>query len=206
MSTVSPANVRALADRVAALGADMLDAPVSGSLSTLEQGKLAVIVGGDEAAYARVLPVLQAIGSKVFHVGPCGTGSTMKIAMNLSLAVQMLAFSEGVLLAEKSGIARDHAVEVMLGSVIASPMIVYRGPFVLAQPDEAWFDVSMMKKDLGLALDLGRELDVPLPTTAVTNELLTAARAMGLGRKDFSIVFEVLARMSGVDGSRDGAP
>jgi 3-hydroxyisobutyrate dehydrogenase-like beta-hydroxyacid dehydrogenase len=203
MSTASPANVRRLADRVAEVGAHLLDAPVSGSVATLEQGKLSVMVGGDEDVFERVQPVLQAIGSRVFYVGPSGSAVTMKIATNLSLAVQMLAFSEGVLLAEKSGIPRERAVEVMLGSVIASPMVTYRGPFVLGQPDEAWFDVSMMKKDLGLALELGRQLDVPLPTTAVTNELLTAARGMGLGKNDFSIVFEVLASMSGVaaDGS-----
>jgi len=198
MSTASPDNTRALAGRVVAIGAHMLDAPVSGSVITLEQGKLSVMVGGDEDVFARVLPVLEAIGPKVFHVGPNGAAVTMKIATNLSLAVQMLAFSEGVLIAEKSGIAREKAVEVLLASVIASPMVSYRGPFVLAQPEEAWFDVNMMQKDLNLALELGRQLDVPLPTTAVTNEFLTAARGMGLDKKDFAIVFDVLAAMSGV--------
>ena len=199
MSTASPANTRELAERVAELGAQMLDAPVSGSVVTLQQGKLAVMVGGDEATFERVRPVLEAIGPKVFHVGPNGAAVTMKIATNLSLAVQMLAFSEGVLLAEKSGISRETAVEVLLASVIASPMVAYRGPFVLEQPDEAWFDVNMMQKDMDLALELGRELDVPLPTTAVTNEFLTAARGMGLEEKDFAVLFDVLARMSGVE-------
>jgi 3-hydroxyisobutyrate dehydrogenase-like beta-hydroxyacid dehydrogenase len=199
MSTASPSNTRALAERVAALGAHMLDAPVSGSVITLEQGKLSVMVGGEPEVFSHARPVLEAIGPKVFHVGPSGAAVTMKIASNLSLAVQMLAFSEGVLLAEKSGIARETAVEVLLASVIASPMIVYRGPFVLEQPDEAWFDVNMMQKDLNLALELGRELDVPLPTTAVTNELLTAARAMGVAEKDFAIIFDVLAAMSGIE-------
>jgi 3-hydroxyisobutyrate dehydrogenase-like beta-hydroxyacid dehydrogenase len=198
MSTASPDNTRALATRVTELGAHMLDAPVSGSVITLEQGKLSVMVGGDEEVFARVLPVLEAIGPRVFHVGPNGAAVTMKIATNLSLAVQMLAFSEGVLIAEKSGIAREKAVEVLLASVIASPMVSYRGPFVLAQPEEAWFDVNMMQKDMNLALELGRQLDVPLPTTAVTNEFLTAARGMGLDKKDFAIVFDVLAAMSGV--------
>src|SRR6202035_3865767 len=123
---------------------------------------------------------------------------SMKIATNLSLAVQMLAFSEGVLLAEKSGISRETAVDVLTHSVIASPMVQYRGPFVLNMPDEAWFDVNMMQKDMLLALEMGRQLDVPLPTTAVTNEMLTAARGMGLAKKDFAVIFEVLARMAGV--------
>ena len=198
MSTASPANTRVLAEQVSALGAEMLDAPVSGSVITLEQGKLTVMVGGDAQVFERVKPILEAIGPKVFHVGPNGAAATMKIATNLSLAVQMLAFSEGVLLAEKSGIPRETAVEVLLSSVIASPMVVYRGPFVLEQPDEAWFDVNMMQKDMTLALELGRELDVPLPTTAVTNEFLTAARGMGLEDKDFAVLFDVLAQMSGV--------
>ena len=124
----------------------------------------------------------------------------MKMATNLSLAVQMLAFSEGVLLAEKSGIPRETAVQVLLNSVIASPMVKYRGPFVLGQPEEAWFDVNMMQKDLLVALEMGRQLDVPLPTTAVTNELLTAARAMGFEKKDFAVLFDVLAGMSGLEG------
>jgi len=198
MSTASPANTRELAERVAAVGADMLDAPVSGSVITLEQGKLSIMVGGDRAVFERVKPVLEAIGPRVFHVGPNGAAVTMKIAINLSLAVQMLAFSEGVLLAEKSGIEREKAVEVMLASVIASPMVVYRGPFVLEQPEEAWFDCRMMQKDMNLALELGRELEVPLPTTAVTNELLTAANGLGVGDKDFAVLFDVLAAMSGL--------
>lgn len=198
MSTVSPAASRELATRAASTGAQMLDAPVSGSVVTLEEGKLSIMVGGDAAAFEKIKPVLLDIGPKVTHVGGNGLAVSMKIATNLSLAVQMLAFSEGVLLAEKSGIPRETAVEVLLNSVIASPMVKYRGPFVLKMPDEAWFNVNMMQKDMSLALELGRELDVPLPTTAVTNELLTAARGMGLAERDFAILFEVLARLSGV--------
>jgi 3-hydroxyisobutyrate dehydrogenase-like beta-hydroxyacid dehydrogenase len=198
MSTVSPAASREIAALVAAKSAQMLDAPVSGSVSTLEEGKLSIMVGGERAACERARPILAAIGPKVTHVGGNGLAVGMKIATNLSLAVQMLAFSEGVLLAEKSGIARATAVEVLLNSVIASPMVKYRGPFVLKMPDEAWFDVNMMQKDLLLALEMGRGLDVPLPTTAVTNELLTTARAMGFAEKDFAVLFEALARMAGV--------
>jgi 3-hydroxyisobutyrate dehydrogenase-like beta-hydroxyacid dehydrogenase len=199
MSTVSPAASRELARQVAAKGARMLDAPVSGSVITLDEGKLSIMVGGERHAFDHALPVLQAIGPKVTHVGANGLAASMKIATNLSLAVQMLAFSEGVLLAEKSGIARETAVDVLLNSVIASPMVKYRGPFVLHMPDEAWFDVDMMQKDLLLALEMGRQLDVPLPTTAVTNQWLTAARAIGLRRQDFAALFAVLARMAGVN-------
>ncbi|MGH7811046.1 MAG: NAD(P)-dependent oxidoreductase [Candidatus Binatia bacterium] len=198
MSTVSPAAIRELAKQVETKGAEMLDAPVSGSSITLDEGKLSFMVGGKREIFDMVLPFLQAIGPKATYVGGHGLAASMKVATNLSLAVQMLAFSEGLLLAEKSGIARATAVEVLLNSVMASPMVKYRGPFVLKMPDEVIFDVNMMQKDLLLALEMGRQLDVPLPTTAITNQFLTAARGMGLAEKDFAIIFEVLARMAGV--------
>ena len=178
MSTVSPEAIRALGAEVAKRGASLLDAPVSGSIATLEAGQLSIMVAGDAGALERARPYLTAIGPTIIHVGELGLAKTMKIATNLSLAVQMLAFSEAVLLAEKAGITRESAVDVLVKSVIASPMIKYRGPFVLNMPDEAWFDVNMMQKDMLLALELGRELDVSLPTTAITNEMLTAARAL----------------------------
>ncbi len=198
MSTVSPEVSRALAERVRQQGADMVDSPVSGSVITLQQGRLSIMVGGRRETFERVRPILEDIGPKVTHVGDNGLALAMKIAINLSLAVQMLAFSEGVLLAEKSGIARATAVDVLVHSAIASPMVQYRGPFVLKQPEEAWFDVNMMQKDMLLALEMGRRLDVPLPTTAVSNEFLTAARGMGMAKQDFAVMFDVLAQMSGV--------
>jgi len=198
ISTVSPSVSRAFAAKVREKGADMVDAPVSGSVTTLQEGKLSVMVGGRRETFERLKPLLQDIGPKVTYVGENGLALVMKIATNLSLAVQMLAFSEGVLLAEKSGIARETAVDVLTHSAVASPMIQYRGPFVLQQPEEAWFDVNMMQKDMLLAMELGCQLDVPLPTTAVSNEFLTAARGMGWEKLDFACVFDVLARMSGV--------
>ena len=198
MSTVSPEFSRSVAAKVRAKDADMVDAPVSGSVITLQEGKLSVMVGGRKDTFDRVMPLLLDIGPKVTYVGDNGLALVMKIAANLSLAVQMLAFSEGILLAEKSGISREVAVEVLTNSAIASPMVKYRGPFVLKLPAEAWFNVNMMQKDMLLALDLGRALDVPMPTTAITNEFLTAARGMGLVQEDFAVLFDVLANMSGV--------
>jgi 3-hydroxyisobutyrate dehydrogenase-like beta-hydroxyacid dehydrogenase len=198
MSTVSPGYSRAIAAKVREKGADMIDAPVSGSVITLQEGKLSVMVGGRRETFDRLKPILDNIGPKVTYVGDNGLALSMKIATNLSLAVQMMAFSEGVLLAEKSGIKREVAVDVLVNSAIASPMIKYRGPFVLTMPEEAWFDVNMMQKDMRLALDMGRALDIPLPTTAVSNEFLSAARGMGFAKQDFAVVFDVLARMSGV--------
>lgn len=199
MSTVSPAVSREIAQEVAATGARMLDAPVSGSVATLERNELSLMVGGDPEVLARVDPLFRSIGPVVNHVGGNGQAVLMKLAVNLNLAVQMLGFSEGVLLAEKGGIERKTAVEVMLRSVIASPMISYRGPFVLEQPDEAWFNCSMMQKDLLLALELARDEVVPMPSTAVANEMLTAARGMGLGDQDFAVVHGALARMAGIE-------
>ncbi len=198
ISTVSPAISREVAALVAETGAVMLDAPVSGSVITLQEGKLSLMVGGPKDAFDRVKPILQDIGPKVTHVGDNGLAVCMKIAVNLSLAVQMLAFSEAVLLAEKSGIPRATAVDVLTNSAIASPMVKYRGPFVLALPPEAWFNCDMMQKDLNLAIEMGQRLGVPLPTTAVSNEFLSAARGMGLRAEDFAVMFDVLASMSGV--------
>jgi 3-hydroxyisobutyrate dehydrogenase-like beta-hydroxyacid dehydrogenase len=199
MSTTAPALVRALAQRVAATGGALLDAPVSGSILTLRDGKLLIMVGGERAAYERAEPILLAIGPKVRHVGEVGQAKALKIGVNLSLAVQMLAFSEGVLLAERSGVDRRVAFETFLQSVIASPMLQYRAPFALDPPDYPWFPCAMMQKDMDLALQLGREMGVPLPTTAATQETLTATRALGYGDQDFAALFHGLARMSGIE-------
>lgn len=198
ISTINPDLSREMAEKVRATGADMVDSPVSGSVITLQQGQLSVMVGGRKETFDRLKPLLEDIGPKVTYVGGNGLALTTKIAINLNLAVQMLAFSEGVLLAEKSGIDRKVAVEALTNSAISSPVIKYRGPFVLEQPEEAWFDVNMMQKDMLLALELGRKLDVPLPTTAVSNEFLTAARGMNMAKLDYAVIFNVLAAMAGI--------
>jgi 3-hydroxyisobutyrate dehydrogenase-like beta-hydroxyacid dehydrogenase len=198
MSTVSPATSRAVAENVKAKGAQMVDCPVSGSISTLEAGKLTMMVGGDRAAYDAVHPLLLDIGPKATYVGSNGQAVSMKIALNLSIGVQLLAFGESVLLAEKSGIDRKTAIEVFTNSVLASPMLQYRGPFALGLPKEAWFDVNMMQKDTTYALEMGKALGVTLPTGAIANQFLTAARGLGLEKEDCAAVFNVLAQLSGV--------
>ncbi|HEU5343796.1 MAG TPA: NAD(P)-dependent oxidoreductase [Ktedonobacterales bacterium] len=203
MSTVSPAVSRRVAEQVEAYGAQMLDAPVSGSVVTLEQGKLSMMIGGRREVYEAALPTLRAIAPKVQYVGSHGQAVLMKIAINLNLQAQILAFSEALLLAEKGGIAREDAMQALLDSVIASPSLQYRAPFILHAPDEVWFNVNMMQKDMLLALEMGRELNVPLPMVSVSNEFLTAARAQGLAGHDFYIVFQVLAKMAGVERPAD---
>jgi len=198
MSTVSPSASRQVAKKVAESGAQMVDAPVSGSVITLKAGNMSVIVGGEKEAYEKVLPILRDIGPTVSYVGGNGQAVTVKIALNLTLPVQIIAFSEGVLLAEKSGIDREAIVDVMLNSVVASPATKYRLPFIIESPEEVLFNMDMMQKDIQLALELGRELEVPLPTTAIANEMLNVARAQGLTDEDFASLFKALASMAGV--------
>lgn len=199
MSTISPTASRQLAERVAERGASMLDSPVSGSVITLEQGNLSLMVGGDRAVYEQVKPILLAIGPKITYMGDNGQAVLMKVAINLNLQVQIMGFYEGLVIAEKAGIPREVAMEALLNSVIASPSLKYRTPFILQKPDEVWFNVNMMQKDMLLALELGRELGVPLPMVSTSNEYLTAARALGLAHEDFAIVYEVLAKMAGLE-------
>jgi 3-hydroxyisobutyrate dehydrogenase-like beta-hydroxyacid dehydrogenase len=200
MSTVSPAVTREIGEAVGARGASMLDAPVSGSTVSVEQGVASIQVGGDAAALERVRPYLAAMGPNgITHVGPLGIAKAMKVATNLGVAVQILAFCEAVALAEKSGISREAAVDALMRSVIASPLVKYRGPYVVGKmAAHAAFPVPMIQKDLQLALDQAKATGVPLPLTALTQEWLSKARAMGLGDHDFAVVFDVLASMSGL--------
>jgi 3-hydroxyisobutyrate dehydrogenase len=198
MSTISASTSREIAEQVAAKGAGMLDAPVSGNVIHVEEGTVSMIVGGDQAIFEQVKPILQDITPKVSYVGGNGKAILMKIAINLSLPVQFLGFCEGILLAEKNGIPREMAIEAWRNSALASPATWHRAPFILEKPGEVWFDVNMMQKDLLLALELGRTSNVPLPSVALSNELLTAARAMGLAHEDFAVMFDVLAQMSGL--------
>ena len=206
MSTTAPALVRELAERVRERGGALLDAPVSGSILTLRQGKALIMVGGEERACESAEPILLAIGSTVKRVGDAGQAKAMKIGLNVSLAVQILAFSEGVLIAERSGADRRVAFDTFLHSVIASPMLQYRAPFALDPPEYAWFDTKMMQKDLALALELGNEVRVPLPSTAAAQQVLTATRAAGFTKEDFAVMFHGLAAMAGITRDPETVP
>jgi 3-hydroxyisobutyrate dehydrogenase-like beta-hydroxyacid dehydrogenase len=194
MSTIGPQTSRRVAERVRALGAEMLDAPVSGSVPAAGEGSLTVMVGGKEEAFRAVEPLLRTLGRTVTHVGANGQALLLKLAINLSLGAQLLAFCEGVLLAERGGIHRKLAVEVMTESAIGSPALRARAPFVLDLPDDAWFDVHLMRKDLRLALEAGRDLAVPLPATATTADLLAWAGELGYEHRDIAALFEVLSQ------------
>jgi len=194
LSTLSPAASRALAARVhkEGNGAQMLDTPVSGSVPQVKTGTLTIMAGGDAGAYTRIEPVLRVLGAPE-HVGDNGQGLVLKLAINISLAVQMLAFSEGLLLADRDGIDPRLAAKVMSQSAIGSPMLKSRVPLVLDRPEETWFDVSLMHKDIGLALETAREHDVPLPSAEVAEKILARAGERGYERRDIAALYEVLS-------------
>jgi 3-hydroxyisobutyrate dehydrogenase-like beta-hydroxyacid dehydrogenase len=195
MSTVSPRASLRVADRVRGLGSWMLDAPVSGSVPQAEQGRLAIMVGGNEAAFRRVEPLLVELGSTITHIGGNGDGLRLKLAINISLAVQTLAFSEGLLLAERGGIDPPLAAQVMSSSSIGSPMLAARVPLLLHLPTEAWFDIQLMHKDIQLALQEARRLQVPLPSATTADDVLARASELGYARRDIAVLHQVLAQL-----------
>jgi 3-hydroxyisobutyrate dehydrogenase-like beta-hydroxyacid dehydrogenase len=199
MSTIEPEESRDLAAAFAKAGAVMLDGPLSGSPVTVKQGNASVMVGGDEAAFERAKPVLLAIGPKVTRIGGNGLACQMKIAVNLLLMVEVIAFGEAVALAEKGGVERAAAVDAILKSVAASPVLGYRGPFILdgAMPKVPLADVTLQQKDMLLALNLGRRLGSPVPLAAAANEMMNACRGLGIDANDFVVAHQVYRRLGG---------
>ena len=196
MSTVSPKAIRLLSTRVAATGAQMLEAPVSGSLPAAEGGTLILYVGGKAETLEQARPVFEQISQKIIHVGGNGQAIAMKIAINLNLPTQLVSLFEGVLLAERSGVPREVALDGLLNSVAASTAMKYRGPFMLKMPDEVWFSAAMMKKDIQLALELGAETGVELKTAKMVDELLDQAIALGWEDDDFAVLYRVVEHIS----------
>jgi 3-hydroxyisobutyrate dehydrogenase-like beta-hydroxyacid dehydrogenase len=196
MSTVSPHTTRRIADQAQRLGTRMLDAPVSGSVPQVQQGTLAIMVGGELDTFHRVEPILRSLGTSVTHVGESGAGEVLKLAINISLAVQIVAFSEGLLLAERSGIDAGLAAEVMDSSAIGSPMLKARVPLMLDLPDNAWFTVENMHKDIRIALDEAHRLGIPLPSADVAHYVLDQARELGYADRDIASVRAVLTKLS----------
>ena len=199
MSTIDPDASRAVAAEFAKVGSIMLDGPLSGSPVTVKAGQASVMIGGDEAAFERAKPVLLAIGPKVMRIGGNGLACQMKIAVNLLLMVEVICFGEAVALAEKGGVAREVAVDAVLKSVAASPVLGYRGPFILEgkMPTVPLADVTLQQKDMILALDLGRKLGSPVPLAAAANEMMNACRGLGIDHNDFVTAHEVYRRLGG---------
>jgi 3-hydroxyisobutyrate dehydrogenase-like beta-hydroxyacid dehydrogenase len=200
MSTIDPDASRAVAAEFAKAGLTMLDAPISGTTLTLSQGKASLMVGGDKAAFERVLPVLLAIGPKATYIGAQGLAVQLKVALNMTLVIEVIGFCEGIALAEKGGIPREVAVDAFLKSVVASPVLQYRAPLILEGhiSDATYGNVNLQQKDMLLALDLGQKMGVPVPLGAAANEMLNACRGLGLAHHDFVVVYEVYRRLGGM--------
>jgi 3-hydroxyisobutyrate dehydrogenase-like beta-hydroxyacid dehydrogenase len=200
MSTIDPDASRAIASQFHQAGLTMLDAPISGTTLTIGQGKASVMVGGDKAAFAKAEPVLLAIGPKVTYIGAQGLAVQLKVALNMTLVIEVIGFCEGVALAEKGGVPREVAVDAFLKSVVASPVIAYRAPLILDGhiSDATYGDVNLQQKDMMLALTLGRKMGVPVPLGAAANEMLNACRGLGLEQHDFVVVYEVYKRLAGM--------
>ena len=199
MSTIEPDESRAVAAEFRKRGATMLDGPLSGSPVTVVQGNASIMIGGDEAAYETIKPVLLAIGPKVTRIGGNGLACQMKIAVNLLLMVEVICFGEAVALAEKGGVARDVALDAMLKSVAASPVLGYRGPFILdgKMPEVPLADVTLQQKDMLLALNLGRTLGSPVPLAAAANEMMNACRGLSIDGNDFVVAHRVYRMLGG---------
>jgi 3-hydroxyisobutyrate dehydrogenase-like beta-hydroxyacid dehydrogenase len=195
VSTVSTRISRKLAGQAGERGAAMLDAPVSGSVPQVQSGTLTIMVGGDQDAYDRVEPLLHDLGTPT-RIGDNGQGLALKLAINISLAVQMLAFAEGLLLAKQDGVDPKIALEVMTQSPIGSPMLKARAPLVLDLPDDAWFDIELMHKDIRLALAMAADLNVPLASADAADKALSRAEELGFGRRDLAALYQVLERMT----------
>jgi 3-hydroxyisobutyrate dehydrogenase-like beta-hydroxyacid dehydrogenase len=200
MSTIDPDGSRAVAAQFANAGLTMMDAPISGTTLTLGQGKASLMVGGDKTTFERVQSVLLAIGPKVTYIGAQGLAVQLKVALNMTLVIEVIGFCEGIALAEKGGVPREVAVDAFLKSVVASPVLNYRAPLILEGhiSDATYGNVNLQQKDMLLALDLGRKMGVPIPLGAAANEMLNACRGLGLAHHDFVIVYEVYRRLGGM--------
>jgi 3-hydroxyisobutyrate dehydrogenase-like beta-hydroxyacid dehydrogenase len=195
LSTVSPNFSCGIAKQLGENQAHLLDAPISGNPVMVDKGIATIMVGGEHTEFTRVKPILEAIASKVFYVGKNGQALTLKLAININLAVQFYAFSEGMLLIQKAGIDMNKAIEIIQQSAIASPGIQQRAPLILAKPEHSLFSIRLMQKDLLLALEQGHKLGVPLINAAIANEALTTACSQNFGDEDLSILFASLKQM-----------
>lgn len=196
MSTVAPETSRRVGEAVAATGAAFLDAPVSGSVATAEKGELTVMAGGDGDALERARPVLDAVAAKVFHVGPIGAGATVKLAVNALVHAIDVGLSEALVLAEKAGVDRAAAYDVLAGGAAAAPFVLYkRGAFEDPEHTPVAFSLDLMAKDLELIVALAKAVDAPMAQAERNQELVERALAAGFAGRDMSAVAEYLRRL-----------
>jgi 3-hydroxyisobutyrate dehydrogenase len=189
-STVSPALARKIAEASAAAGIRFLDAPVTGGTWGAEKGELLFMIGGDPVHLDAARPVFTAMGKKLFHLGPNGAGQTVKLAMNLLLALQVDAFAESLALVTGAGLAGEKLLEVMQASMARSGVLDVKAPLMLKGDYAPSFPLRLMHKDLGLALDLGNQLGIPLPAAAAARETYNSVKGSTKEDLDFAAVFK----------------
>lgn len=194
-STISPKQSRKIGKALKARGVDFLDAPCTGSTPGAEGGTLTFMVGGDPAAFEKVKPLFEPMGKRIYYCGKAGLGLQAKLTQNLILCNLMAAFSEGMVLAAKGGVDPELMLEILDNSAAKSGLISYKAPFILRRDFQANFATKWMHKDIGLMLESGKDLDVPLLLTGLTQQLFQTAIAAGHGDDDFCSIINVLEEL-----------
>jgi 2-hydroxy-3-oxopropionate reductase len=192
MSSIAPSTARELAERAAAAGADMLDAPVSGGDKGAIAGSLSIMVGGTDAAFARAAPIFEALGKTIVHMGPAGAGQVTKVCNQVVVAVVIEAVSEALVLGAKAGVDPARIADVLQGGLAATKVLELRRSNMLGGTFDPGFRVRLHLKDLKNALDLAREIDVALPAAAGVDQLMRAMAAAGRADYDHSGLITML--------------
>src|SRR5579863_3961326 len=198
-STISPAVSKEIGEEFGAHNAHFLDAPCTGSKPGAEKGTLTFMVGGEQAIFERAKPYFEAMGKVFYYCGAAGQGLQAKLTQNLILANIMQAFAEGMVLAAKGGIEPQLMLDILDNSAAKSGLISFKAPYVLARDFQTNFATKWMAKDVGLALETAKAMNVPLPATALTEQMLRAAVAKGFGDDDFCSTIRVLEDWAGVE-------
>ena len=192
MSTISPVVTRELAAKVRQRGASMLDAPVSGGDTGAKKGTLSIMVGGSEEDFERAKPLFGVMGETVTHVGPSGTGEVVKACNQIVVALTIEAVSEALVLGSKAGVDPAKVIEVLSGGLAGNRVMEAKGENFLEHEFSPGFRLELHRKDLGIALSAGREYGVPLPITAIVDQILEALVAKGSGGKDHSAILTLI--------------
>lgn len=198
-STVSPKVSKEIATAFAAKGCHYLDAPCTGSRPGAENAALTFMVGGDQAAYESAKPHFEVMGKRLYYCGPSGNGLYAKLTQNLLLANLMQAFAEGMVLATKNGIPAEMMLDILDNSAAKSSFVTFKAPFIFSRNFTTNFSTRWMHKDVGLALECGKSHNLPLPLTALTEQMLRTAIAKGYGDDDFCSTIRVLEEWAGVE-------
>jgi len=198
-STISPSASRKIGQVLATKGVDFLDAPCTGSRPGAEGGSLTFMIGGNKEIFERIRPLFEPMGKRLYYCGGPGMGLHAKLTQNLILCNLLSAFNEGMVLASKAGVAPELMLDILENSAAKSGLIAYKAPFVFRRDFSPNFPLKWMHKDIGLMLESGEELNVPLPLTALTHQMFQAAISAGHGEEDFCSSIQVLESLAGVE-------